>query len=840
MSFRIRTVWLEIAAGFTLLFAAVETYAPRGAFPSVGAQAAANAWGSTLLLLSACAVFLLHPFRASRGVRRLLFLAAGAGAAFGGAWSVSAGEIRLAALLIGSAAWLLAASFLPWCDQRFAVVGEMRRHGFGIVAGGALAAIGAHGLAAGTATAWHASFAAAAASVVFGLALVGVEAAGAFRARRAATLLAAFAYLYCGVALLADGIVGAGGAMLAVFAFLILSATGDERLPEAADDLAGATPRQREIYAYERVGEMTLWALAALSAVFINFIDLFDARLYFSALLTIAFVTQYSYRFRAAAAISERRYLLTLGGIVAASIVLISATGGALGPFIYLAYLAVFAGTIIIRPVWSVLIACAYAGYVLIELAWHLRQDGGSGGDAHAAQYLFLAATLFFTGLYTAWTGKRRSRTDEALLAANRRLAEALREAVRERERYERQARDLKGLNENLLEMRSALMNVLEDVEESKRQIEIERRREAASFKALAEGVIAADKDGRIFLCNPAAARVLGVPVETVVGEPIERVLRLFQEDGTVMQTRAFEEAYAGKTVALGERLRLARADDTAVPVSGNVAPYIDDDGKTVGIVAAFRDVTVEREIDRQKSDFISIASHQLRTPMSALRWFLDLLLAGDAGALKPKQREYLGDMSASVTRMIKLIGDLLDISRIESGRTKPNPERIATAAFVESIAREFQPLVRAQDIAFTHQVAKDASSFYADPSLARQAVANVVSNAVKYTPAGGAVAVEASVKGHETIFRIKDTGLGIPAQQQYRVFDKFFRGENVVAQETVGSGLGLYVVKSIVELSGGRIWFESKEKKGTTFHIAFPNGPKALPGGAPGGTMAA
>ncbi len=836
MSIRLRTAWLEIAAGFHLLFAAVAAYAERGGV-RIGAIVLSPETGATLMILAACAVFLLHPLQASRRLRRLLFAFSGASAAAGAAWFFAAGDVRIAALQACFAAWLIAASFVPWCDQRVIAVGEVRARGIGIVAGAAFAIIGAYDLLTGTGAPWHAA-PAAAFSLLSGLALVAAELRRAVRLRLPVSILAAAGYLYCGAMLAAAGRVGTGGAMLALFALLAVSSASDERLPEAADDLSGATPRQREIYIYERAGEMTLWAVAALSSVFINFIDGIDARLYFTSILSVALVTQYSYRFRPASAITERRYLLTLGAIVASSIVLISATGGALGPFVYLAYLAVFAGTIIIRPFWSIAVAATYAAYIIVELVWHVRVDHASGGDAHAAQYLFLAATLVFTGLYTAWTGKRRTRTDEALLAANRRLAEALRNAVRERERYERQATDLKSLNDDLLEMRSALMNVLEDVEESKRQIEAERRREVASFNALAEGVVAAGKDGRVFLCNPTASRILAIPTDAIVGQPIERVLRLFREDDVVMQTRAFEEAYAGKTVALGERLRLTRADGSDVPVSGNVAPYLDEQDRTVGIVVAFRDVTIEREIDRQKSDFISIASHQLRTPLSAMRWFLDLLLAGDAGPLKPAQKDYLVDMSTSVARMVKLVGDLLNISRIESGRTKPNPEDIDVKAFTESVVHDFAPLIRQQEVAFTHKVAPDARTFYADPSLARQALSNVISNAVKYTPAGGSVSIEVASKDGETVFSVKDTGLGIPKAQHYRVFDKFFRGENVMARETVGSGLGLYVVKSIVDMSGGRIWFESAEKKGTTFHLAFPNARKALPGGEPGGTI--
>lgn len=840
MRFRLRTAWLEIAAGFHLLFAAVALYAPRGGDGSFERLGVPSGIAVTLTLLAACAVFLLHALQAFRGIRRALFLGAGLAAAIGAYWFLTSGHPQIAALQIGYAAWLLGAAFLPWFDRRIVATDEVAVMGIRLVTGAALAAIGILSFMPSGNFAWHAPLTAVW-SVAAGAALVCVEIFAVKRARVFAASLCALAFLYRAVVSFAAGDVGSCGVMLAVFAMLLISLTGGERLPEGADDLSGTTPRQREIYAYERAGELTLWAFAAFSAVLINFIEALNARLYFAALLSIALVTQYGYRLRPASAISERRYLLTLAAIVVSSILLIAATGGALGPFIYLAYLAVFAGTVIIRPAWSIAVAGIYAGYVLTELVWHVYEIGHGGwSDGHVPRYLFLAATLMFTGLYVAWNGRRRIRADETLLAANRRLAEALRDAVSERERYERQARDLKGLNEDLLEMRSALMNVLEDVEESKRQIETDRRREVASFNALAEGVVAAGKDGKIFLCNPTAARILGMPVEAVIGQPIERALRLFQEDNVVMQTGAFEGAYAGRIVAFGDRLRLMRADGSGVPVSGSVAPYLDEENRTTGIVAAFRDATVEREIDRQKSDFISITSHQLRTPLSALRWFLDLLLAGDAGPLKPTQKEYLGDMSASVLRMIKLVGDLLNVSRIEAGLTKPNPEHIEARAFVESLVREFVPLVRRQDVAFSSTVAKDIGTFYADPSMARQALSNIIGNAVKYTPAGGSVALDVRAVGNETVFTVKDTGLGIPKSQQYRVYVKFFRGENAVSQETVGSGLGLYVVKSIADLSGGRVWFESAENKGTTFHLSFPNGPKALPDGTAGGTITA
>lgn len=844
MRMRLRTDWLEIASGFHLLFAAVAVYALPSGAARLGAWALPRDPAATLMVFAACTVFLLHPLQASRPARRFLFLLAAVLAAAGATWFMAAGSLGLGVLQIGYALWFAAASFLPWCDRRVSAIGEPGIGTLGLIAGAGLASIGIVALVGRGGLLWHAgtplSISVAILTCAVGLALCYTQLRGTPRARLATTILAAVAVLYHGLTAMTAGDAGTGGAFLAVGAILLLSVALDARLPEAADDLSGVTLHQREIYDDERIGETMLWLMTALLSAVANFTAVLDVRMYFAALLLVAIGGLFSYRLRPASKISEVRYLLMLSIVVTASILLIAATGGVLGPLVPVAYLAVFAGTAVIRPTWSIAFSAAYAAYVTFEFIQHVIRHPEGGPAGHPVRYVFLAVTLIITGLYAAWTSSRRIRKDEALFGANRRLAEGLRNAIRERELYERQTQDLKSLNQNLMEMRSALMNVLEDVEQSKRQIEAERRREVASFDALAEGVVAAGKDGRIFLCNPTAARILGVLAETVIGQPIERVLRLFGEEGPVLQTRAFEDAYAGRSVALGERLRLSRADGSHVPVSGTVAPYFDEVNHATGVVAAFRDVTVEREIDRQKSDFISIASHQLRTPLSALRWFLDLFLAGDVGPLKPTQKEYLGDMSTSVERMIRLVGDLLNVSRIESGRTKPNPENIETRAFVASLAREFAPLVAQQQVVFTSSVAKDAVSFYADLSLAHQAIANVISNAVKYTPSGGSVSLDVVVKDRETVFTVTDTGLGIPKAQQYRIYDKFFRGENVVAKETVGSGLGLYVVKTIVDISGGRVWFESMENKGAIFHVSFPNRPAALPSGDGGGTLAA
>lgn len=825
MRFRFRFAWLEIAAGFLTLFASV---AAAEAEPSPLSRLS-----STALLLTACAVFMLHGLRPHRLARRVCFAVAACVSLPAAVWLFMAGQPETAVLQGLLGLWFAAAVLFSEADPGPRASGEVLTNALNLYVAAVFALLALASFRRGTTE----CLVQGAVLLLIAGGMAWAERQHGRRARLAAAMAAGAACVTLAATFMSVGSFGIGGALLSLFGALLLSVSLDGSLPEAADDLADTTRRQREIWKYERAGETTFWAIAAVSGLYIHYFDPFDVRIHVAALLCAGLATTCGFRLSPAKTLSERRYLAALSGVVAGMLLLITATGGTYGPFIYLAYLSVYAGTAILDASWPLIMTGVYLAYVLAELAFGGIWLGAEGArlsfSQQAAHAAFLSATLLFTGLYTALMARRRAKIEASLLAANRQLAETLRVAVHEREQTKGQAEDLRRLNEDLTEMRSALMNVLEDVEESKRQIENDRRREVASLDALGEGLVATEKDGTIFLCNPTGARLLGLTQKDVIGQPIDRVIRLFAEDGEVLRTEAFETAFEGSPTSIDGKLMLMRDDGRRMPVSGTVAPFLDEDGGLAGIVMAFRDVTVEREIDRQKSDFISIASHQLRTPLSALRWFLDLLLAGDAGTLNPTQTEYLTDMSVSTIRMVKLVGDLLSISRIEAGRLKANPEMIAVDVFVQTLLKEHEPLIKARDIRFTSDISPEAHAFYADPSLTHQAVANLLSNAIKYTPSGGSVSFSARAEPGMTVFTVKDTGVGIPQNQQHRVYDKFFRAENVVAQETVGTGLGLYVTRMIVELSGGRIWFESHEGKGTSFSVA-------LPAQRPVGTMSA
>jgi len=227
--------------------------------------------------------------------------------------------------------------------------------------------------------------------------------------------------------------------------------------------------------------------------------------------------------------------------------------------------------------------------------------------------------------------------------------------------------------------------------------------------------------------------------------------------------------------------------------------------------------------VNKMKTEFVFVASHQLRTPLSAILWEIELLIKKRKEGLSEKQLESLNSISLLSGRMARLVSDLLDVARIDQGKLMLRHDKIDLFAVVDEVIETLDPLVQAKNLQVVFKKCRHECLLSGDAEKLRLAVENLISNAVKYTNNKGKIEIKIEKDGQDLIFSIQDNGVGIPASQQKMVFNKFFRSDNVIRYQTEGTGLGLYIAKNIVEQSGGKIWFQSEEGSGTTFSFSLP-----------------
>jgi PAS domain S-box-containing protein len=391
---------------------------------------------------------------------------------------------------------------------------------------------------------------------------------------------------------------------------------------------------------------------------------------------------------------------------------------------------------------------------------------------------------------------------------------------------FNKMANELQDLYQNLdkkvKEKTKNLAMRIKDIEEDK-------AKEEAVLTGIGEGLIVTDRTGKIVLANPSAENILGISREKIMARkcvdiPIEN------ENGKIIDTEKRPIHLAAKT---GKHVvgvyYFVKSKDKKIPIAVTAAP-ITFRKKTIGAVMVFKDITRDREIDKAKTEFVSLASHQLRTPLSSINWQVETLLDGDAGKLNESQKKYLKKVARSSKRMVELVSALLNVSRIETGTFVIDAKPVQLSKILDSILDELTHKISGKEIDIIKNIDKSLPPINADPNLIRIILQNLLTNAIKYTPTGGKVQIkmhlekskESSRNGFMAI-SVSDNGYGIPQNQQGKIFTKLFRADNVKSIVTEGNGLGLYIVKSIIDVSGGRIEFHSKVGKGTIFKVVFP-----------------
>lgn len=385
-------------------------------------------------------------------------------------------------------------------------------------------------------------------------------------------------------------------------------------------------------------------------------------------------------------------------------------------------------------------------------------------------------------------------------------------------------AATLKKSAANLLDIYSTLEKKVEDRTSKIKEAEA---KEDAVLKSIGDGIINTDQDGLIVFVGSAACKMLNLDSKEMIGKKITDVIHIqdetgkpiSSEEGPVMQALKF-----GKTIVHNVYPKVyffVRNDNSKFPVSVTTTP-VKLNGEIIGAIEVFRDITVEYDIDRAKTEFVSLASHQLRSPLTAINWYTEMLAAGDAGKLTDKQKKFLSEVRRSSHRMVELINGLLNVARLESGTFIIEPEPVDIAAIAQSVYVEMQSEIKKKKLKYTTDF-EPLPKISTDPRLIRMILQNLLSNSLKYTPANGKITVSIKKKGPDFLVAVSDTGYGIPTVDQSKIFTKLFRADNVQQQGTEGTGLGLYLVKSIIHFMEGDIWFESVEDKGTTFYVSLP-----------------
>ncbi|MBI2630783.1 GAF domain-containing protein [Candidatus Nomurabacteria bacterium] len=412
----------------------------------------------------------------------------------------------------------------------------------------------------------------------------------------------------------------------------------------------------------------------------------------------------------------------------------------------------------------------------------------------------------------------------------SRNLSLALSEERKMRARLETQTLELENA-------KIAASNVLEDLSIEKSKVEIARAKEEAILLSIGDGIIATDEKGNITLINKVAEKLLDIKSEKVIGKVFSEVLLLTDEKGVpiLLDKRPTSMALATTTTTTtGPSYYYERKDKIRFPVAIKVTPIILDK-KIIGTVEIFRDITQERESDKAKSEFVSLASHQLKTPPTAIKLLTERILSGKTGELTEKQKGYLNDVYSETQHSIEIVNALLSVSRIEMGPFAIQLSKKDICEVVQNVLHELKPAIDRKHLRLKEMHLKKKIIVPIDETLLTIALNNLITNAINYTAGGGAICVECKeIRKGETfgekllaensfVVAVADTGYGIPKSQQNKLFAKFFRADNAREKQPAGTGLGLYIVKSILNNSGGSVWFTSEENKGTTFYVAIP-----------------
>lgn len=336
------------------------------------------------------------------------------------------------------------------------------------------------------------------------------------------------------------------------------------------------------------------------------------------------------------------------------------------------------------------------------------------------------------------------------------------------------------------------------------------------------DAIYITDEDFKVLYANRASERTTGYFRNEIIGKTTA-VWRDEADVSSITSRPALSEGGAAIKTPIEETVVNKKKNGQQYTAQLEVSPILDQQKEVLFYVIIERDVSRQKEIDQARNEFVSLASHQLRTPLASIALSAELLARGIYGELNDKQQEAIKEIFSSSDRMKEMISDLLNISRIELGTISVKLESVNLQEQIEYLLKEQEMLLQRKSINLEKQLNEDLPTVKLDKNILEIVVDNLLSNAIRYTPVGGKVTVALNRHGDDVILSVKDTGVGIPVNEQGRVFEKLYRADNAQAISAEGTGLGLYMVKSALKKIGGSIWVESVEGQGSTFFVRWP-----------------
>ncbi|KPL24813.1 MAG: hypothetical protein AMJ93_01630 [Anaerolineae bacterium SM23_84] len=366
-------------------------------------------------------------------------------------------------------------------------------------------------------------------------------------------------------------------------------------------------------------------------------------------------------------------------------------------------------------------------------------------------------------------------------------------------------------LYEQLVEEQKQTAQLYQHVEERRNELE-------AILRGIGDGVIVADPNLNLLLMNPVAFRIFHVKPDVTSSLPVSAVIPN-QELASLLQ-----DALHGEEGAVVREIAPPDADGrTQATYQALASPVLSAFGSVRGVVTVLRDITTQKELERMKSNFLSVVSHELKTPLHSIKGFVDIILMGKTGQVNETQADFLSTVQDQAAHLQNLIDDLLEFSRLDSGQVKLHLTEVALGEVAAVVTDKLKPLADQGQLQIVNRIGFDIPNVEADRLRIEQVLTNLVQNAIKFTPRSGFVTLTAADQGAEVQVAVSDTGIGIPADELTRIFDRFYQVDSSPTRHYRGTGLGLTICKHIVEYHHGRIWAESEEGKGSTFFFALP-----------------